>query len=60
MTADFNSAAQASNSEYEAHIRSLREQRRNAEEEAARQHAAAMQGAQHAHNFEKVLLQSCK
>ena len=57
MTAEFHSAAQASAAEHEARIRSLRAERREAEEEAARLHAATMQGAQHAHKLEKVPLQ---
>lgn len=57
MTAEFDSAAQASAAEHEARIRSLRAERQEADEEAARQHAAALQGAQHAHKLEKVPLQ---
>ena len=56
MTAEFDLAAQASTAEHEARIRSLQAERREADEEAARQHAAAMQGAQHAHKLEKVPL----
>lgn len=54
MTAEFASAMQAASAEHNAQLRALRQERREADEDAARHHAAAMQSAQQAHELEQV------
>ena len=54
MSAEFSAAMQASTAKHEAQVRSLRQERRKAEEDAARHHAAAMQSMQQAHKLEQV------
>lgn len=56
MSAEFCETMQASAVEHEAQLRSLHQERREAEEDAARRHAAAVQSMQQAHKLEQVPL----
>ena len=56
MAAEFCSTMQASAAEHEAQLRCMRQERREADEDTARHHAAAMQGMQQVHELEQVLL----
>ena len=54
MSAEFSGAMQASAARHEAQVRSLLQERRQAEEDTARQHGAAVQSMQQAHKLEQV------
>ena len=54
MSAEFCETMQASAAEHEAQLRSLHQERREAEEDAVRHHAAAVHSMQQAHKLEQV------
>lgn len=54
MLAEWAAAAQAAAAEHEAQLRGARQESHEAEEGAARRHAAAAQSAQQAHKLEQV------
>lgn len=56
MAAEFCSTMQASAAEHEAQLRGLHQERRDADEDTVRHHAAAMQGMQQVHELEQVRL----
>ncbi len=56
MSAEFCATMQASAAEHEAQLRSLHQERHEAEEDAARRHAAAVQSMQQAQKLEQVPL----